>query len=147
MCTTIQHITARVDILLLLRGVYENFDFLCQWCTSCSVGGSASLCGVWEEGKEKQKVRKVEEERLKGVRDAREEGKKSAQEAAAALEAAWRLCPGVCSCMVVPCPRMEKFELCEFFPEPVPKRGKCKVRVCVAARKEDDAPLMRMTCF
>ena len=86
-------------------------------------------------------MRKVEEERLKGVRDAREEGKKSAQEAAAALEAAWRLCPGVCSCMVVPCP-MEKFELCEFCPELVPKRGKCKVRVCVAARKAADAPLM-----
>lgn len=108
-----------------------------------SVGGSASLRGVWEEGKDKQKVRKVEEERLKGVRDAREEGKKSAQEAAAALEAAWRLCPGVCSCMVVPCP-IEKLELCEFCPVPVPKRGKCKVRVYVAARKAADAPLMLM---
>ena len=77
------------------------------------------------------------------VRSARVvEGKRGAAEAAATLAAAWELCNGgVCNCGVVPCP-MEKFELCVYCPEPLPKPSKCKVRACVAARKAANAPLM-----
>ena len=82
-----------------------------------------------------------EDGRLKQVREGREGKKSSAEAAAAQLVLDFDRCPGAgnCSCGVVPCP-MEKMERCSNPSCLMIKRGKCKVRACVALRK----PLLLM---
>ena len=113
---------------------------------SQSEGGSATIRDLYSESQANKKKREDEAKRLETVRDDRAAKKRTAAETAAQLAADFARCPGKgkCSgCGVSPCP-MESFELCEFCPEPVPKRGKCKVRACVEARKRAEQPLMIM---
>ena len=78
---------------------------------------------------------------MKVVREGRAEKKSSAEAAAAQLVLDFERCPGAgkCSCGMVPCP-MEKMERCSNQDFLAIKRGKCKVRACVALRK----PLLLM---
>ena len=112
---------------------------------SQSEGGSATIPDLYGESQANKKKREDEAARLEAVRDDRATKKTAATEAAAKLAADFERCPGKgkCSCGAVPCP-MEKYELCQHCPQPVPKLGKCKVRACVEARKRAEQPLLLM---
>ena len=105
----------------------------------------ATIRDLWLESQANRKKREEEAARLEQMRDGRATKKTAATEAAAKLAADFERCPGKgkCSCGALPCP-MEKYELCQHCPQPVPKLGKCKVRACVEARKRAEQPLLLM---
>jgi len=104
-------------------------------------GGSATIMDMRGDAVDRRKDVEKEDGRLKQVREGREGKKSSAEAAAAQLVLDFDRCPGAgnCSCGVVPCP-MEKMERCSNPSCLMIKRGKCKVRACVALRK----PLLLM---